>query len=56
MSKQQTLHRQASKHLATLEGIIDQLKDLGPCPLDGDNARQNIAERLAALARRAEPS
>lgn len=52
MTKQQKLHRRAIKHLAEIEGIIDQLKTEGPCRLDGDNAIMNIRERLGGLERR----
>lgn len=52
MSKQQTLHRKALQHIRTLEGLIDQMKAAGPCPLDGDNALLNTKSRLEQLARR----
>jgi hypothetical protein len=35
-----------------LKDIIDQLKNLGPHELDGDNALLNVRERLASLSRR----
>jgi len=52
MTKQQKLHRQAIKHLAALEEIIDELKSAGPCDLDGSNAILNVRERLLGLSQR----
>jgi hypothetical protein len=49
---QRTLHFKAIKCFGELKGIIDQLKNLGPHELDGDNALLNIREWLEALSRR----
>ncbi len=49
---QRTLHAKALKCFGELKDIIDQLKNLGPHELDGDNALLNILERLEALSRR----
>jgi hypothetical protein len=43
---------EALEHLSALESIVDKLKAAGPHPLDGNNARRNIAERAGDLARR----
>jgi hypothetical protein len=52
MSKQQTLHEKAARHLEDLKRIVDQLKNAGECPLDGWNALMNIQERANALSKR----
>lgn len=52
MSQQQRRHHEAKDHLSALKEIIDQLKNDGPCPLDGDNAILNIREQLEGLSRR----
>ena len=49
MSKQQKLHDKGTELVLKLEGIIDQLKELGPCPLDGSNALLNLRERIRGL-------
>ncbi len=46
------LHQQAGKHWPALESIIDELKELGPHSLDGDNALANVREWLGQLAKR----
>lgn len=56
MSCQQTLHTEALKHLSALQRIIDDLKNVGPDALDGDNALRNIAERVGALGERIDRS
>ena len=55
MSKQRDLHNEAIDHLNAVKAIVDQLKNLGPCPMDLDNALLNIRERAVALADRARP-
>ena len=54
MSEQQDLRVEAARHLDAVKDIIDRLKSLGECPLDGDNALANICDRAGALADRAQ--
>jgi hypothetical protein len=49
---QRTLHAKALKCFGELKEIIDQLKNLGPHELDGDNALLNVREWLESLSRR----
>ena len=49
---QRTLHAKAIRCFGELQDIIDQLKNLGPHELDGDNALLNVRERLESLSRR----
>ena len=51
-TQQQALHRKAINAFAELQEIVDELKTLGDCALDGDNALLNIRERAEAIARR----
>lgn len=46
------IHERVIKLLMEVEQHIDRLKEMGPHPLDGDNALKNIAERCRALADR----
>ncbi len=46
------LHTQAGKYWLKFEIIIDELKELGPHSLDGDNAILNIREHLHQLSNR----
>lgn len=52
MTMQQKLHAKAIEHLIGLENVIDKLKGLGPCELDGKNALMNTRQRLNDLANR----
>lgn len=52
IDKHRALHREGLDHVAALEQIIDQLKGLGPHPLDGHNALHNLREHLDQLSRR----
>ena len=49
---QRTLHSKAIRRFGELKDIIDQLKNLGPHELDGDNALLNVREWLESLSRR----
>jgi hypothetical protein len=49
---QRTLHSKALRCFGELKDIIDQLKNLGPHELDGDNALLNVREWLESLSRR----
>lgn len=52
MSRQQTLHTEAFEHLSALKRIVDELRDVGPDAIDGDNVMWNIAEGVGALGER----
>ena len=49
MTKQQDLHHKGLKHTDALEKIIDELKSLGPCPLDMRNALLNLEQHIRCL-------
>lgn len=52
MTTQRALHSNARRHLSELEQLIDKLKAIGPCQLDGDNALLNVKELLLSLVHR----
>lgn len=49
MSKQTDLHSAGIDHTNAIKTIIDDLKSLGPCPMDGWNALRNLEERVRSL-------
>lgn len=48
----EVLHGKAKVFWPQLEAIIDELKELSPHSLDGNNTLMNIREWLAQLSRR----
>lgn len=52
MTKQQNLHRAGLDAVAKLETVIDTLKTVGPCPLDGRNALLNLRQQIEGLLNR----
>lgn len=48
----QTLDDQVSRMWPKIEKIIDELKDLGPHSLDGENTLMNVRDWLQQLSRR----
>lgn len=51
-AKIRELQQQASGLWPTVEGLIDDLKRLGPHSMDGDNALANTREWLKQLSKR----